>query len=336
MPMKQWYNNGGIIGDTVYLTDERRYEIPRAGASPGQVVYDTPGSFLWVAPPDVNLVSVICVGGGGGGKQDSGGLGGSGGGGGGTAWVNNIPVTPGNSYVVNVGAGGLADTNVGAPSTATDGGNSFFISESVCCGFGGKGSITNGGAGGDFTGDGGGRGGDGGTGDGNDAGGGGGAGGYTGDGGDGGNSDQNGQAGSGGGGGGGGAGSDNRAGGGGGGVGLLGQGVNGVAGLATGLNGTPGGGGSGGNAGIEANSIANVVISADGGEYGGGGAGAENELFVNGNGANGAVRIIWGSDRAYPGTNTLDDQGNALSLPGALRNSGIWNMQAIYDSRSAE
>ena len=44
----------------------------------------------------------------------------------------------------------------------------------------------------------------------------------------------------------------------------------------------------------------------DGGAYGGGGCSASGFFSYSGNGARGAVRIIWGADRAFPATNTAD------------------------------
>lgn len=108
---------------------------------------------------------------------------------------------------------------------------------------------------------------------GGEGGGGGGAAGYAGNGGNGGGSFASGSAGNGGGGGGGGGGDGSAAPGVGGGVGLLGQGSNGSGG-AINTNGTAGSGGSGT-------------------QYGGGGAIGY-----------GAIRIIWGSGRSYPSTNT--------------------------------
>jgi hypothetical protein len=69
---------------------------------------------------------------------------------------------------------------------------------------------------------------------------------------------------------------------------LLGQGSNGAA---------FGGGGSGGTNG-QANGL--------GGEQGGGGGGSStvNLGYLNGTGRHGGVRIIWGSDRSFPSTNT--------------------------------
>jgi hypothetical protein len=40
--------------------------------------------------------------------------------------------------------------------------------------------------------------------------------------------------------------------------------------------------------------------------YGGGGGGATSGADTAGAGAQGAVRVIWGTGRAYPDTNTAD------------------------------
>ena len=74
---------------------------------PGQQAYTTPGTYSWTAPATVTSVCVVCVGGGGFGWVRSDG-GGGGGGGGGLGWKNNIPVVPGTSYTVVVGAGGTS------------------------------------------------------------------------------------------------------------------------------------------------------------------------------------------------------------------------------------
>ena len=284
-------------------------------ASPGEQIYTGGGTYTWVCPVGVFSVSVVCVGGGGGGDVSSTNPGNNnavrGAGGGGLGWKNNIPVTPGNSYTVQVG---------GTGST------SFFISSATVAGFGGQNSLS-GGAGGSFTGDGGGTGGAGGTGVnpvspsvGNliQFGGGGGAGGYSGPGGAGGNASNGaGSAGSGGGGGGGGAwtnggysvttgyGSSS-----GGGVGLYGLGSNGTAGAgATGTGNdqppTPGGGGSGGNNGGAAGAqMGGNPYGPNGGSYGGG---ASPGGTYGGNGGSGAVRIIW--------------EGQASTLPRSFPNN---------------
>lgn len=215
-------------------------------------------SQTWTVPTGVRYVSAVAVGAG----QNSGGS---------LGWKNNIPVTPGQQYQVQVGV----------PFTGYL--QSFFISTATVSG------SSDG-----FIGDGGGRGG---------YGGGGGAGGYTGDGGNQGSYGSlyngpavyagSGQSGQGGGGGGGGGGviiyyntypygrvKDVWPGGTGGGVGLYGQGSSGSGGspATSATNAGHGGGGSSGQSGSV----------AKGGNYGGG------------SGGNGAVRVVWGLYRSFP------------------------------------
>ena len=255
-----------------------------------EAAYTTAGTFSWTAPAGVTSVSVVAVGPGGQGYGVT--MPNEGGGGGGLGWTNNIAVTPGNSYTVVVGAAG----------SGTD---SYFISTAtVKGGAGGNGTDTMGGAGGTYLGTGGGNGGAGGTSTAGNGAGGGGAGGYTNSGGKGAGSNDSspyaGGAGSGGGGGGGALGSPSPGGGGGGGVGILGQGSNGVANAAGydngSLTGYQGGGGSGGGG-------TSTTRSRDGGNYGGGSAGHFTGA-MNNYGGGGAVRIIWGTGRAFPSTNT--------------------------------
>lgn len=272
----------------------------------GQEEFTTPGTFSWTAPAGVTSVSVVAIGGGGGGHQDIGGRA-HGGGGGGLGWKNNITVVPGNSYTVVVGAGGARDD----PEDAQTGGNSYFIDTSTVAGRGGQGALADSevaSIGGTYVGDGGGNGGAGGTAQGHHAGGGGGAGGYSGNGGAGGNQLLTGQPGTGGAAGGGGAGGDSDSAGGGGGVGIYGEGFSGRGGLYTVQNGGGGAGGSGGDNGTDGDNP-----QGDGGNFGGGGGGADNNNSEHGNGAGGAVRIIWGiagpasfAERAFPSTNTQD------------------------------
>lgn len=150
------------------------------------ILYDTPGTYQWVCPADTYEVNVCCIGGGGAGSYvPMGSYGRFGGGGGGLGWRNYIPVTPGQSYTVVVGAGGTW-----AQGGSLNGGDSYFINTTTVAGFGGKYST---GIGGSFVGDNGGKGGDGGQGlwpltgsavsSGAGAGPGGGAGGYAGNGG---------------------------------------------------------------------------------------------------------------------------------------------------------
>jgi hypothetical protein len=149
----------------------------------------------WVCPSGVYHVDVVCIGGGGAGGYGNSStsnynyrVGGNGGGGGGLGWRRGIPVTPGQSYSYQVGAG-----VAGPVSTNVKGGDSWFISPSTVLGGGGQsGGVSNyPGLGGTFVGEGGGNGGKGGHGLRgwaiSTSGGGGGAGGYYGNGGRGGN-----------------------------------------------------------------------------------------------------------------------------------------------------
>lgn len=286
-----------------------------------QAEFTTPGTYLWTCPDKVFSVSVVCVGGGGGGSIASGYADSGGGGGGGLGWKNNIPVIPGTSYTVVVGAGGSASSialgsgSVFFANPDAKGGDSYFISTSIVAGFGGSsGVITANANGGSYAGEGGGTGGFGryvnpGQ---TVASGGGGAGGYSGNGGNGGAPTAAATDGVGGGGGGGGGQSigfnnTRRRGAGGGGVGIYGQGTNGAAGTSfgsTSVNGNPGTGGSAGTAGTNGS----ITAGGIGGLYGGGGAGfGSSTTTANyGAGGKGAVRIIWGPSRAFPDTNTVN------------------------------
>ena len=253
----------------------------------GQQAFTTVGTFSWVAPSGVTSVSAVAVGGGGGGRRQPS-L--AGGGGGGLGYKNNITVIPGNSYTVVVGAGGTGGSSGGCNGQA-----SYFINCSTVAGLGGTtptGSPSVGGTGGSRVGDGGGNGGSttyqanyGGAG----------AGGYSGNG----STSGTGVSGSGGAGSGGGqvAICGFFQGMGGGGVGILGQGANGAY---------PAGGGSGGACGQVPSAVG---CTPAGGAYGGGGSwtgtGGSGNPGYDGNGARGAVRIIWpGTFRQFPSTCT--------------------------------
>ena len=282
----------------------------------GQAIYTTPGTYSWTAPAEITSVCVVCVGGGGGGKRVIFEKPGDddeyywAGGGGALAWKNNITVVPGQNYQVTVGAGG---DRLSVDPTGHGGFSSF---ATFCKATGGKaatssniGSYSAGPLGGFVeTGDGGGAGGNCGDYGGGAAGGynpgGGGAGGYSGAGGKGGNGAAinygyavAGSSGNGGGGGGGATGANtfNQGayyGAGGGGVGIYGEGASGAGGNYASPSDLGGRGGSGGTNGDYA-----VFGSGAGGQYGGG-AGMDKVGGV------GAVRIIWGTGRAFPSTNT--------------------------------
>lgn len=275
---------------------------PPAPPSSSQQAYTTPGTYSFVVPTGVYMVSAVAVGGGAGSLAGYIGSRGAGGGGG-LGWKNNIIVNPGSSYTVVVGAAGT----VGG---AQAGGNSYFITPSIVQGEGGKGPDgANGGPGGGYSGTGGGYGGAGGYGAGEgaylNAGAGGGGAGYSGNGGKGGDgfygSSTDGLAGNGGGGSGGGGGTVATQQGGvrGGGVGIKGQGTSGALVPAGGYMWLSGGTYYGSNP-MPGNPGSNGV----GGLYGAGCGSLQNN--ANTPGGAGAVRIIWGTGRSYPSTNTQD------------------------------
>ncbi len=307
----------------------------------GQQAYTTAGSFTFTVPNGCTSISAVCVGGGGGGGGgESGRDDGVSGGAGGALCYGTIPVTPGESLTIVVGSGG----NGGGSANNGNAGGTTSIARGVTNlitavgGGGGQARSTatvNGGTrsvDASVTNSGGGNGGNSGGNSTDTGSGGGGAGGYSGNGGAGGTTG-NGSAGAGGGGGGGGATSSGQ-GYGGGGVGILGAGGNGTAGT---LNSSGGGAGSSGSAGTR----------PAGGAYGGGGGACDDDTNSSGgNGAGGAVRIIWGSGRSYPSTSvadatvvnysfTLSDlSGNgrtASSVNGAYRNSSLNSGVVVYD-----
>ena len=124
--------NGGLPAGQYRLTSfnvpVRFPEIP-AGQAQYEGAYGQNGgtcSFNWVAPTGVTSVNVMAIGAGGGGCSQWAVCGGHGGG---MVWANNIPVTPGGTYTVQVGRGGCW--------SGTQGGNSCWpgmIACGGCCG----------------------------------------------------------------------------------------------------------------------------------------------------------------------------------------------------------
>ena len=291
--------------------------------APGEIQYTTPDTHYFTVPAGVTSINAVAVGGGGAGGQSAGTVSSAGaGGGGGLSWRNSIPVTPGESLTITIGPTATGGSNyIGTSGTTT------YIkrgSTELLAAMGGSGGAGNngtrpwyewvGGAGGAGGANvnaayGGGNGGKGGNGTSNSTNraGGGGAGGYTGTGGAGGNGGSNpinlGSAGTGGGGGGGASSPGSPYSGGGGGVGLYGQGANGAGGTNPNVSPYTGSaGGSGGSGGTNAGYGGYVGSYGEisGGFAGGGGAGSDGGL--SGTGSPGAVRIMWGADRAFPST----------------------------------
>lgn len=114
----------------------------------GQVAYTTPGAYTWVAPAGVTSVSAMVVAGGAGGTYFNGG------GGGALVYINNAPVTPGASYNLRAGNGGVGTTCpcAGGPdprsvfSNMVLSGSAFIIASCVTGVSGGNGSFNIGGA----------------------------------------------------------------------------------------------------------------------------------------------------------------------------------------------
>ena len=263
--------------------------------APGEAAFLNAGTYSWTVPDGVWKVHVAAVGGGGGGQNSWANPAGAGAG---LGWKNDILVTPGSTVQVVVGSGG---------GNASNGGTSYFVDTSTVAGYGG-GSASGGtggpnqnGRGGGYVGDGGGAGGNA-----TDWSGGGGAAGYSGQGGN------VGSNGNGGGAAGGNGYSSTWGSGAGGGVGIYGEGSSGN-GFYTPWNGTgsPGGGGNPGSNGERGmygeNPWSGRGESSNnirGGNYGGGGGGpGTNWPSCSGDGAPGAVRVIWGDGRAWPSTN---------------------------------
>ena len=307
----------------------------------GQKVFTSVGTTTWTVPVGVTSITAVCVGGGGG----AGGFGasypGSGGGGGGLSFGSTISVTPGDILYIRVGSGGTGGISTssvsGVVTIGTAGESSYIKTESHSGtsllegggggggGIGTVGQLSSGGSGGISTGisrTNGGAGGKGGSQNGGSTrgSGGGGAGGYTGVGGTGGNGGTvlpyfDGGSGSGGGAGGGGASSSNftdEVFNPGGGVGILSQGAIGFGGTqgSSSVYFYGGGPGSGGQYGSASTGNGANERSVGGLYGGGGGAKARTNTVLQvrdgGNGGQGAVRIVWGTTRSYPSTNTSD------------------------------
>lgn len=330
----QWKNNGSNIsgatsssytvqasdeGDTLSVqvtasndigsTSATSASTSAVGPARGADLYTAAGSYTWICPAGVTSISIVGVGGGGSSTSYGGG------GGGALAYVNNAPVTPGNSYTLVVGA---SNTSFGASTFDSGGSNWIYASRGSNTGSSngggqGSGSFSLSASGGSS----------GGSSDGGQGGyaypsvgaGGGGAAGYSGNGGKGGdsqyNSESSGASGSGGGGGGGGSAyrynsypADRLGGGGGGGVGVVGEGSSGAGGAAGDVTNKYGRGGDGGGSSSQDGNDGAFGTRPNGGNYGGGGGGLGDDTNQNaGLGGRGAVRIVWpGSTRQFPST----------------------------------
>lgn len=114
--------NNGLSSVVISINDTSKTPV-------GNVFFLNTGQQTWVAPPGVTQVSVLMVGGGGAGGAFAGG-----GGGGGQARLFSTPVSPGQTYYLDVGAGGSGG---GAGSNTSFSGNIAYAGQG-----GGTGSTT--------------------------------------------------------------------------------------------------------------------------------------------------------------------------------------------------
>lgn len=105
-------------------------EASGGGPSVNGLLYTTTGTHTFTVPSGVSTVSVFCVGGGGAGDNGNNGDGGGGGGGGAACvWIEGLSVSSGQTYNIQVGAGGAADAfNTDEGDKANNGSQSFFKS----------------------------------------------------------------------------------------------------------------------------------------------------------------------------------------------------------------
>ena len=298
--MLQASGNAPIGGLYVYVTEF----VVRVATY--NTAFDTNSNFFydWTVPGGVNVISAVAVGGGGAGAGsiDGKGNGGAGGGGGALSYAANILVSPGETLRIYAGRSGFSSVDAtggvaGFPSGIVRVSDSSVLLKAI----GGAGGLLSGGSGGqaaDGVGDGKYSGANGTSGDSNYGGEGGGAAGYS----------ANGNTGLGGSGATGTPGTTVQQGGGG--VGLFGEGASGTPNTAQGgsggTNGTQGGDPADGGAG-------GLVGGGGGGSYDATSGGTE---YKGGPGGGGAVRIIWGTGRAFPSTLTsfADSDGNETTI----------------------
>ena len=291
----------------------------QSGGGAGQIMYASTSSseslpIKFMVPDGVTELQVACIGGGGGGSYLTAAPGAQGGGGGGMAW-GRLTVTPGQTYHIVPGYGGLgATTNGGAGQPGSS--SRFQSTDGIpLVYFQGGGGGPNLGGGGLINSPATGTtqsGGQGGTGSLtiNHGGGGGGAG-YTGPGGRGGSGSAGaGTAGQGGGGGGGNGYTANGVGGGGGGTLPHGQGQSGSGGSGSGIG---GGGGSGGTSGQQGLATGG---GGRGGRFGGGGGGRGLVPGTTPQGGPGAVYVRWGGNALPAPAEWIPYEDDFIGRPG--------------------
>ena len=130
--------NTGIITGTINQLGTTNFTVSSSNVEGSSTVtiqivttnstytFTNPGTTNWTCPSNVSSIKVECWGAGGSGGAasragfTSGNAVAGGGAGGAYAKLNSYAVTPGNSYYINVGAGGVSSTNDGATNSGSD------------------------------------------------------------------------------------------------------------------------------------------------------------------------------------------------------------------------
>jgi hypothetical protein len=132
MASDQGFSGGDSDQETISPWEPARANFGMLSPKPSgpNQIFTEPGTYTWIAPSGVTEVNGLVIGGGGGGGGGSGRTAyagyytGGGGGGASKAVYRWLPVTPGNSYTVVVGDGGVkGDPRDGIYSSGSNGGN---------------------------------------------------------------------------------------------------------------------------------------------------------------------------------------------------------------------
>jgi hypothetical protein len=299
--------NGSMAEVALYTTAltqsqlHEHYAVGLGSVTIGQQAFMNPGTYSFVVPAGVYLLSGVGIGSGGGSwGHTATNIWGRVGAGAGLGWKAAIPVTPGETLTVTVAAPGATSTSTSGGMAGSGATTQLARGSTVLfAGYGGQpGGNTQTSqvqaVGGLYAGDGGGQGGLGTLTYWQLAGGGGGAGGYSGPGGAGGGYTTTGPAGSGGSGGGG-SGAANS-----GGIAMTGG-----AGGGTGLYGLGASAGLGGAPNVQMDGLPGSYKPGSG-MFGGGGAMGQNTSSASDPAQGGGLRLIWGPGRIFPSNQTLD------------------------------
>jgi hypothetical protein len=131
-------DNVGPVGSGMYTLAQIENQTAIDGQATVQTFTST-GSSFWTCPDDVTSVEVLVVAGGGGGGGGTN-YDGGGGGAGGLLYNTSYPVTPGTTYPIFVGSGGVGGTGSGALTNRGGSGTNSQFGNLIAIGGGGGGS----------------------------------------------------------------------------------------------------------------------------------------------------------------------------------------------------